>query len=96
MAGLGNGSRAYWILVGRPNEKRPLGKPGRSWKYNIKMNLQSSGVECHGLDCCGPVEEQMAAVCAFGNEHLDSIKCGIFLDRLRNCQLLKRDFAPWS
>jgi hypothetical protein len=39
-------------LVGRPDEKRPLGTPGRRWKNNTKMNLQRNGVGSHGLDCC--------------------------------------------
>jgi hypothetical protein len=41
---------AYRILVGRPEEKRPLGRPRRRWVDNIKMS--SSGMwryEDHGL-----------------------------------------------
>jgi hypothetical protein len=30
---------AYRILVGKPEGKRPLGRPRRKWVYNIKMNL---------------------------------------------------------
>ena len=26
----------YWVWVGRPEVKRPLGRPGRTWKDNIK------------------------------------------------------------
>jgi len=33
----------YSILVGRPEGKRPLGRPGRRWEDNIKMNLQETG-----------------------------------------------------
>jgi hypothetical protein len=28
------------VLVGKPDGKRPLGKPGRRWEDNIKMDLQ--------------------------------------------------------
>jgi hypothetical protein len=28
---------AYKIMVGKPEGKRPLGRPKRSWKDNIKM-----------------------------------------------------------
>jgi hypothetical protein len=28
------------VLVGRPEGKRPLGRPRRRWKYNIKMYLK--------------------------------------------------------
>jgi hypothetical protein len=30
---------AYNILVGRPEGRRPLGRPRRRWKDNIKMDL---------------------------------------------------------
>jgi hypothetical protein len=33
----------YWVLVGKPEGKRPLGRPRRSWKDNIKMGLQEVG-----------------------------------------------------
>jgi hypothetical protein len=29
----------YRLLVGKPEGKRPLGRPRRSWVNNIKMNL---------------------------------------------------------
>jgi hypothetical protein len=31
---------AYNILVGRPEGRRPLGRPRRRWEDNIKMNLR--------------------------------------------------------
>jgi hypothetical protein len=31
------------VLVGKPEGKRPLGRPRRRWKDNIKMNLQEVG-----------------------------------------------------
>jgi len=30
---------AYRILVGKPERKRPLGRPRRRWEDNIKMDL---------------------------------------------------------
>ena len=38
----------YRILVGKPEGKRPLGKPRRRWEDNIKMYLQKVG--CGGMD----------------------------------------------
>jgi hypothetical protein len=40
-----NGERknAYRILVGKPEEKRPLGRPRRRWVDNIKMDLREVG-----------------------------------------------------
>jgi len=34
--------------VGKPEGKRPLGRPRHSWEDNIKMDLQE--VECGGMD----------------------------------------------
>jgi hypothetical protein len=30
----------YRVLVGKPEGKRPLGRPRRRWEDNIKINLQ--------------------------------------------------------
>jgi hypothetical protein len=38
---------AYGVLVGKPEGKRPLGRPRRSWD-NIKMDLQE--IEWEGMD----------------------------------------------
>jgi hypothetical protein len=34
---------AYRILVGRPEGRRPFGRPRRGWEDNIKMDLQEVG-----------------------------------------------------
>jgi hypothetical protein len=34
---------AYNILVGRPEWRRPLGRPRRGWEDNIKMDLREIG-----------------------------------------------------
>jgi hypothetical protein len=34
---------AYNILVGRPDGRRPLGRPRRRWEDNIKMDLRETG-----------------------------------------------------
>jgi hypothetical protein len=34
---------AYNILVGRPEGRRPLGRPRRGWEDNIKMCLREIG-----------------------------------------------------
>jgi hypothetical protein len=36
------------ILVGKPEGKRPLGRPRRGWVDNIKMNLREIGWD--GMD----------------------------------------------
>jgi hypothetical protein len=40
VARMEKGRGAYRILVGRPEGKRPLGRPGRKWEDNIKMDLR--------------------------------------------------------
>jgi hypothetical protein len=34
------------VLVGKPEEKRPLGRPRPRWDDNIKMDLQEVGGGC--------------------------------------------------
>jgi len=34
------------VLAGKPEGKRPLGKPGRRWEDNIKMDIQELGGGC--------------------------------------------------
>ena len=34
------------VLVGKPEGKRPLGRPRRRWEDNIKMDLQEVGADC--------------------------------------------------
>ena len=47
MAHMGEGRRVHRVLVGKPEGKRPLGRPRRRWDDNIKMDLQEVG------GCCG-------------------------------------------
>ena len=35
VARMGDGRGVHRVLVGRPEEKRPLGRPRRRWEYNI-------------------------------------------------------------
>jgi hypothetical protein len=40
---MGDKRNAYRILVGKPEGRRPLGRPRRRWVYNIKMDLRETG-----------------------------------------------------
>jgi hypothetical protein len=33
----------YRVLVGKPEGKRPFGRPSHTWEDNIKMDLQEVG-----------------------------------------------------
>jgi hypothetical protein len=39
VARMGAKRNAYRILVGKPEGKRPLGKPRRKWVNNVKIDL---------------------------------------------------------
>jgi len=43
LARMGQKKGVYRVLVGKPEEKRPLGRPRRRWEDNIKMDLQEVG-----------------------------------------------------
>jgi len=38
----------YRVLMGKPEGKRPLGRPRHRWEDNIKMDVQEVG--CRGMD----------------------------------------------
>jgi hypothetical protein len=44
----GRKRNAYMILVGKPEGKRPLGRPRRRWVDNIKIDLREIGWD--GMD----------------------------------------------
>jgi hypothetical protein len=65
------------VLVGKPESKRPLGRPKRRCEDKIKMHFQEVewGVEGrHGLDLSGSGYGQVAGTCKYGNETSGSIK----------------------
>jgi hypothetical protein len=53
---MGEKRGVYWVLVGKPRGKRPLGRPKRRWKDNIRMDIQEVG--CGGIDWIGLVQDR--------------------------------------
>jgi hypothetical protein len=53
VARMGEKSNVYRLLVGKPEGKRPLGRPRRRWIDNIKMDLLEIGLSVGGLDWSG-------------------------------------------
>jgi hypothetical protein len=45
---MGEGRCVYRVLVGKPEGKRPVGRPKCRWEGNIKEDLQEVG--CGGMD----------------------------------------------
>jgi hypothetical protein len=44
VARMGEGRGVHRVLVGKPDGKRPLGRPRRRWEDNIKLDLLGRGV----------------------------------------------------
>jgi hypothetical protein len=68
-----------YSLVGKPEGRRPLGRPRRGWEDNTKMDLREVGWG-HGLDQSGSGYGQVVSSCECGYEPSGSIKCGEFLE----------------
>ena len=45
---IGEGRGVYRLLAGKPEGKRPLGRPRRRWEDDIKMDNEEVG--CGGMD----------------------------------------------
>ena len=56
MAHMCEGRNMYRVLVGKPEGKRPLGRPRRRWEDNIKMDLEEVG--CGGMDWIDVVQDR--------------------------------------
>jgi hypothetical protein len=46
----------YRVLVGKPEGKRPLGRPRLRWEDNIRIDLQEVG--CGGMDWIGLAQDR--------------------------------------
>jgi hypothetical protein len=40
---MGEERKVYKVLVGKPEGKRPLGRPRRKWENEIRMDLREIG-----------------------------------------------------
>jgi hypothetical protein len=74
----GGKGNAYRLLVGKPEGKRPLGRPRSRWVDNIKMDLLEIG--WGGVDWIGLSQDRdkwRALVNAVGNLSSGYIICGL-------------------
>ena len=46
VARMGEGRVVYRVLVGKPEGRRPLGRPRHRWEDNIRMDLWEVGCGC--------------------------------------------------
>jgi hypothetical protein len=49
---MGEERKIYKFLMGKPEGKRPLGRPMRRWEDGIRMDRREIGLGC-GLDSTG-------------------------------------------
>jgi hypothetical protein len=56
VARMGEKTNVYRLLVGKPEGKRPLGRPRRRWINNIKMDLLE--IEWDGVDWIGLTQDR--------------------------------------
>ena len=56
VARMGEERRMYSVLVGKPEGRRPLGRPRRRWVDNIRLDLQEVG--CGYMDWIGLAQDR--------------------------------------
>ena len=56
MARMGVRTSVYRVSVGKHEGKKPLGRPGRRWEDNIKLDHQE--VTCEGMDWMELVQDK--------------------------------------
>jgi hypothetical protein len=70
VARMGEERKVYKVLVGKPEGKRPLGRPRRRGGDGIRMDLREIGLGggvC-GLDSTGSGQGPVAGCCECGDE----------------------------
>jgi hypothetical protein len=73
---MGERSGAYRALVGKPEGRRPLGRPRRRWEDHIKIDLREIG---WGIDWINLAQDRDNS-CECGDERSGCIKCGEYLE----------------
>jgi hypothetical protein len=83
VARMGEGRGVYRVLVGRPEGKRPLGRPKRRWEDNIKLDLREIGIDGKNwIKLARDRVQWRACVCTVMNLRL-------FFNKLRDIKLFK-------
>jgi hypothetical protein len=90
VACMGDGRGVYRVLVGRPEGKRPLGRPRRRWEYNIKLYIREIGID--GANWIRLAQDRLhwrAFVSTVMNHRGSIKKVGYFFDKMSDNQLFK-------
>jgi hypothetical protein len=70
VARMGEGRKVYKVLVGKPEGRRPLGRPSLRWEDGIRIDLREIGLGgggC-GLDLTGTGQRPVVGCGDCGNE----------------------------
>jgi hypothetical protein len=67
---MGEMKNAYKILFGKPEEKKPLGRPRHRWKDNIEVDLKEMDVNIIGLNSSGCGYSPVVGSYEHSNENL--------------------------
>jgi hypothetical protein len=96
VARMGEKRNVYRLLVGKPDGKRPLGRPRCRWMDNIKMDLLQIGLSV--VDWIGLAQDRYSwrALVNSGDEPSGSIKCWETTKWLHNLWPLELYSAPQS
>jgi hypothetical protein len=65
---MGEERKVYKVLVGKPQGKRPLGRPRCRWENGIRMDLRETGLGGCGLDSTGSEQGPVAGCGEYGDE----------------------------
>jgi hypothetical protein len=71
VARMGEESKRYRVLVGKPEGKKPLGRTRRRWEDGIRMDLRKFGWGCR-MDPVGSRQGPVAGSCNYGDETSES------------------------
>ena len=82
VARMGEGRGVHRVLVGKPEGKRPLGKPRRRWEDNVTMDLQEEGGGGDWMELAQDRDRWRALVNTVMNLRVPS-NAGNFLTRCR-------------
>jgi hypothetical protein len=91
---MGETRNAYRILVGKPERKRPLGRPRRRWVDSIKMEFRE--IRWYGIDwikLAQDRDQRRAFVNTVMNLRIPQ-NCWEFFEGLHSWQLLRKGSAP--
>jgi hypothetical protein len=85
VARMGEERKVYKVLVGKPEGKRPLGRPKRRWEDGIRMDLRETSLGGCGLDSTASGQGPVAGCCECGDEPSGS--CATELVSLVSCPI---------